>query len=87
MPRGGYRGGGRPSPFQNQPTRTIRVPAVLADEILKYAKCLDRGDMSPISQIQDNQRLVREILNDGLTLKSNAGGAIKHKIREALSLL
>lgn len=44
MPRGGYRGGGRPSSFRHGPTQTIRVPIVLADEVLRLAQKLDRGE-------------------------------------------
>lgn len=87
MPRGGYRGGGRPSPFKNQPTRTIRVPVVLADQVLEFAKALDAGEVHGSDQRSSNTEKLRAILEHALTLKANSGGAIKQKIREALALL
>lgn len=44
MPRGGRRegAGGRPK-WKHGKTKTIRVPEVLADEILDYARKLDDG--------------------------------------------
>jgi hypothetical protein len=42
--RGGARArGGRPSPWQNQPTRTIRIPAAFAEIVLELVKKLDDG--------------------------------------------
>ena len=42
--RGGARtGGGRPSPWQHQPTCTIRVPEILAETLLEIARELDKG--------------------------------------------
>lgn len=87
MPRGGWRGGGRPSPFKNQPTKTIRVPVVLADEVLEFAKLLDSADLSRAGSDFSEIQAAREILTQALELKANAGGAIKHQIREALLLL
>lgn len=87
MPRGGYRGGGRPSLYQNQPTRTIRVPVVLADELVEIAKQLDSGKSPALQHSSETDARVIDILHDALKLKANAGGAIKQKIREALALL
>lgn len=87
MPRGGWRGGGRPSPYTNQPTRTIRVPVVLSDEVLEFAKALDKGEAPAITGDRSGVDDACEILEQALTLKSNAGGAIKQKIREALALI
>jgi hypothetical protein len=36
------------SPWINKPTRTIRVPVVLANQILEYAYKLDKGE--PVTQ-------------------------------------
>lgn len=42
--RGGARaGGGRPSPWQHQPTQTVRIPAVFAATVLELVKKLDNG--------------------------------------------
>ena len=42
--RGGARaGGGRPSPWHHQPTRTIRIPEVFAATVLEIVKKLDNG--------------------------------------------
>lgn len=87
MPRGGYReGGGRPSLFRHMPTQTIRVPVVLADDVLHLARKLDRGDISVNGTISKSERVIA-LLTEALTLKANAGGAIKEKIREAINLL
>jgi hypothetical protein len=86
MPRGGYRGGGRPSAFQHGPTQTIRVPIVLASEILEFAQKLDREQLLVIDTIPKKDRIAM-ILKQALTLKPNAGGAIKTEIRKALELL
>ncbi len=44
MPRGGYRkGAGGKSKWNHGKTKVIRVPEVLADKIVEYAKKLDEG--------------------------------------------
>ena len=44
MPRGGYRkNSGNKSGWKHGKTKVIRVPEVLADQILEYAKKLDLG--------------------------------------------
>ena len=44
MPRGGYRKGAGGKPKWNQgKTKVIRVPEVLVDKIIEYAKKLDEG--------------------------------------------
>ena len=46
MPRGGYRkgAGGKPT-WKHGKTKVIRVPEVLADKVIEYAKKLDRGEI------------------------------------------
>lgn len=78
-------------------TRTIRVPITLADQVLDFALRLDAGEPltqvnhKNISQMAETSResltQVIQILNDALTLKANAGGKIKDRIRDALALL
>lgn len=44
MPRGGYRpGSGGKSKWKHGKTKVIRVPEVLADQVLQYARELDEG--------------------------------------------
>lgn len=87
MPRGGYReGGGRPSSFRTGATQTIRVPVALADQVLEIAHKLDRGETIGYDTLPNKEEIL-EILNEALTLKANAGGAIKAKIKEAIALL
>lgn len=51
MPRGGKReGAGRKPAWKHQPTKPIKVPIALADDIIKIAKLLDSGEIS-ISEI------------------------------------
>lgn len=87
MARGGYReGGGRPSSFIHTPTQTVRVPVVLADQVLELAQKLDKGELIVNDTIPKKDRIVA-ILEEALTLKANAGGALKEKIREALRVM
>lgn len=72
-------------------TRTVRVPVALADQVLDYARKLDNGETQETkprdtSDSSDYNEAV-EILQKALTLKPNAGGAIKAEIRKALILL
>jgi hypothetical protein len=41
------------SSWNNQPTKIIRVPAVLADEIMGYARDLDSGNNGTIQKLMD----------------------------------
>ncbi len=52
MPRGGKRkGAGRKADWKHGKTKTIRVPEVLAEEILEYAHKLDVGDITDYDTI------------------------------------
>lgn len=87
MTRGGYReGGGRPSNFRAGATRTIRVPIGLSDQVLEVAHKLDRAEYIGFDTITNKEEILG-ILKYALTLKANAGGAIKTKIRQAIALL
>ena len=87
MARGGYReGGGRPSGFVHTPTQTVRVPVALADQVLELAQKLDKGELIVDDTIPKKDRVVA-LLEEALTLKSNAGSALKQKIREALAVV
>jgi hypothetical protein len=51
MPRGGKREGSGPKPtWKSGRTRTIRVPEVLADQILDIARLLDEGSLEQSSR-------------------------------------
>jgi|SRR6476646_2469918 len=78
-------------------TRTIRVPVVLADQVLEYAHNLDSGEsLTQVNQVIGSKGInvagesltqVIQILTEALELKANAGGKIKDRIREAIALL
>jgi predicted transcriptional regulator len=83
MPRGGSRpGAGAPGAWLHGKTVTIRVPAALVDRLLVIARRLDRDELT-----DPRLAIAGDRLREALTLKANAGGAIKAKIREALALL
>jgi len=90
MPRGGARSNSGPSPsWKTGKTRTIRVPIALADQLLEVARQLDNAPAlnSFEPDTGSDIALAVQILTEALTLKANAGGAIKAKIKEALSYL
>lgn len=75
-------------------TKVIRVPEVITEELMEIARHLDTGGKCLLQGNQANQdsqvtgnAAVVAVLRGALTLKANAGGAIKMKIREALHLL
>lgn len=85
------------SKWNSGETKTIRVPVVLADQVLDYARKLDNGEtVSQVIQVDSTKPYkledetlsqVIQMLSEALALKANAGGAIKGKIREAIALL
>ena len=69
-------------------TKAIRVPENLAEDILDYARRLDAGEVdSGESAKSPDVSTVKNILNEALSLKGNAGTKIKDKIREALEVI
>lgn len=78
-------------------TKTVRVPVVLASQVLAYAHKLDSGESLVTSEsIKDHGggeidretlSQVIQLLKDGLAFPSNNATKTKHKIREALALL
>ena len=73
MSRGGYReGAGRKFKWKSGKTKAIRVPEVLADEILNYAKKLDSGKVQNIQEIQPLEEL-KIIDLQGVSLKAIDG--------------
>ena len=99
--RGGYRpGAGRKGEWRSGKTKAVKLPEKLVDEITAIARALDEGQEVKIvgneSVAESNFETVTEsksvkeavlILTEALALKPNAGGAIKAKIKEALTLL
>lgn len=74
------------SNWQHQPTKTIRVPIAIAEEVLEFARKKD-ANITCDSDAQLRMDVIRNIhitLNYALTLPANKGGAIKQEIREAL---
>lgn len=70
--------------WNNTPTRAIRVPDLFADELLAIARSRDNGGEEAGG---DGVSEAIALLEEALTLRANAGGAIKQKIREALDRL
>lgn len=69
-------------------TKAIRVPENLAEDILDYARKLDSGEAYAEHSAESLElSKVKEILDEALALKANAGNKIKDKIREALEVI
>lgn len=78
-------------------TRTIRVPVVLADQVLEYAHKLDSGEsltqVNEATAIQGSKTTdetltqVIQLLEESLKFPSNNASKTKAKVREALALL
>ena len=85
------------SKWKSGQTRTIRVPAALADQVMEYARKLDSGEsLSQVNQANGTPAYkvdlvplsqVIQVLTEALDLKANAGGKIKERVREAIALL
>jgi hypothetical protein len=65
------------SKWIHKPVKVYRLPEAIADDVLTYARKLDRGDIAPIVVI----------LNHALGLPANKGGAIKAEIKKVLEIL
>jgi hypothetical protein len=78
-------------------TRTIRVPVVLADQVLEYAHKLDSDEsLTQVNQAIITQKgemtdesltQVIQLLEESLKFPSNNASKTKAKVREALALL
>ncbi|MBD2482090.1 hypothetical protein [Planktothrix sp. FACHB-1365] len=91
-------GRGKKAPYQ---TVVIRVPEPLKDIVEQLIEeYRQTGELKPVTSIEDKpvtsieqepvtsiSQQLKDILEDALTLKANAGGKIKDAIRQALSLL
>jgi hypothetical protein len=79
-------GQGRKPKWQHQPTDAIRVPQIFMDDLVDIAIQMDKGLYHrAIAHPKTEEAIV--ILQSALSLKPNAGGAIKEKIRQALAVL
>ena len=99
--RGGKRqGAGRKPRFgQYKQTATMRVPVQLKQQIIAFIDDMCRKDaqankdcvtQSDTKEVQLRNKKIsqaKQILNQSLGLKANAGGAIKNEIRKALRIL
>ncbi|MFM6399346.1 MAG: hypothetical protein ACKPFF_21950 [Planktothrix sp.] len=65
------------SKWIHKPVKVYRLPEPIADNVLAYARLLDKGDIAPIVVI----------LNHALGLPANKGGAIKAEIKKVLEIL
>jgi hypothetical protein len=64
MTRGGAReGAGGKSTWNNGKTKTIRVPEALADQVLEYAKRLDKGAIEPLPERAIEPVTVSKVIN------------------------
>ena len=92
-----YRGGrGQKAPYE---TVMVRCPLPVKQEvellIETYKRCTAQGisfSLDSLPQVQQNSPSPAfaeaiELLEEALTLKANAGGAIKARIRGAIALL
>ena len=73
MPRGGFReGSGGKSTWNYGKTKTIRVPELLVDQVLEYARKLDEGDIiEPVTES-------KAINLAGISLKTYGGKISVH---------
>lgn len=88
MPRGGARPNSGPeSAWNYSPTKAIRVPAVLADELLHHARKLDRSD-SDCSDRQQLAELIEGLASDAtVTRQGKDSGAVRRALRAVVLLL
>jgi hypothetical protein len=78
-------------------TRTIRVPVVLADQVLEYAHKLDSDEsLTQVNEVttifgsrmtHETVTQVIQLLEESLKFPSNNASKTKAKVREALELL
>lgn len=85
--RGGSReGSGRPSPWNNKKTVAIRVPECFAQELLNYARRLDRDENTNNIDNVHNQKLL-SMLKETLNYPTNSFGKGKAVIKEVVSIM
>lgn len=68
-------------------TTVIRIPIALKDKLIALARAIDGTDADIVIVDREAYELGLKILEEALSLKANAGGAIKEQIREALGLM
>lgn len=75
MTRGGARAGaGSKSDWKSGKTKTIRVPEVLADRILEYAKQLDQDFVEPTTELVIESVTASKVINlSGISVQTHNG--------------
>lgn len=90
MPRGGARPGSGPdSSWKSGKTRTIRVPEVLAAQILQIARKLDNEEVIETDTSSKRvDKIVQELLSDPVvTRKGKDKGSVKRTLEAFLMRL
>lgn len=98
MPSGGKRSTSWASSWKSGKTKRVRLPIAIADTVIEIAHQIDEGEIDPVCRVpRQNDDLFAcpkakiegaiALLEESLTLKANAGGKIKTKVREALKIL
>ena len=94
---GRRKGSGRKSVWASKPsrdeTKLARIPTTIFDDVLAIAHLIDAGDLD-LKQIEATKKRggiylskakikqLNQLADEALTLKANAGGKIKNKVRE-----
>lgn len=75
--------------WQSGTTQTIRLPVVLVDQVLAYARSLDAGETSPDAPSDSNQLLqVIQLLQEvSQTPRNNFGKQPKAQLQRAIDIL
>jgi hypothetical protein len=84
---GGINSGTMAPTWHSGRTTLIRVPAARKQEIISLARSLDFLEGETVLIDKQVLQSALDLLSSSLTLPANKGGAIKEKIRTAISLL
>lgn len=69
------------SGWQHLPTRQIRVPEVLSEQVLELAKKLDEGEPISNGSTQNLENAINAVLSDPIvTRHGRDGGAVKRAL-------
>lgn len=74
---------------EERKVRTVRLTDSTWNKLVETAsrRCITRTELIEELLSQEDSSEVVKILKEALTLRANAGGAIKEKIRQAILLL
>lgn len=88
MGRGGARPNSGPeSSWNHSPTKAIRVPVVLADELLHIARKLDRSEESLTNRQRLTELIEGIVANEAVTRHGKDSGSVKRALRAVIELL